>query len=57
MDVHCTTCGEPWDVYHLWHDAIFDTTLESKEAEGWQYLSRSEKLIPHYRALFKTAGW
>lgn len=24
MDVHCSTCGEPWGVYHLRHDAIFD---------------------------------
>jgi len=57
MDAHCTTCNEPWDVYHLWHDAIFDTTLEAEEAEAWQYLSRSEKLTPHYRTFLKTAGW
>ena len=33
MDVHCSTCGEPWDVYHLWHDAIFETGLSHAEAE------------------------
>ena len=27
MDVHCSTCGEPWDVYHLRHDAIYETGL------------------------------
>lgn len=21
MDVNCTGCQEPWDVYHLYHDA------------------------------------
>lgn len=57
MDVHCTTCNEPWDVYHLWHDAIFETALDTEEAEAWRRLPRSEKLTPHYRTLFKAAGW
>jgi hypothetical protein len=24
MDVTCATCGEPWDTYHLRHDAVWD---------------------------------
>ena len=32
MDVHCSSCGEPWDVYHLRHDAIFETDLDPAEA-------------------------
>src|SRR6266540_3927582 len=35
MDVHCSTCGEPWDVYHLRHEAIFETDLSQAEAEAW----------------------
>ena len=31
MDVHCTTCGEPWDVHHLWQDAIHDTGLTADD--------------------------
>jgi hypothetical protein len=57
MDVHCTTCGEPWDVDHLWHDAIFDTTLSPEEAETWSRLPRAEKLSPRYRERFQSAGW
>ena len=57
MDVHCTTCAEPWDVYHLWHDAIFETGLTVEEAEAWRSLPRPEKLSPRYRAEFKAVGW
>ena len=57
MDVHCTTCQEPWDVYHLWHEAVFETGLTQEEAEAWQRLPRPEKLTERYRDEFKTAGW
>ncbi len=57
MDVHCSTCGEPWDVYHLWHEAIFETGLSPEEAECWRSLLRSEKLSERYRREFKVAGW
>jgi hypothetical protein len=57
MDVHCTTCNEPWDVHHLWHEAIFETNLDTEQAEAWRNLPRSEKLRPRYRRLFKAAGW
>ena len=57
MDVHCTTCGEPWDVYHLWHDAIFETGLSVEEAEAWRSLPRSEKLSDRFRQEFRAAGY
>jgi len=57
MDVHCTTCGEPWDVYHLWHEAIFDTNLSLEVARAWRSLPRGQKLTPRYRAEFRAAGW
>ena len=57
MDVHCSTCNEPWDVYHLWHDAIFETGLSAEDAEAWGSLPRSDKLSSHYREEFKTVGW
>ena len=57
MDVHCTTCNEPWDVYHLWHDAVFDTGLSVEDAEAWQQLPRPEKLTERYRTEFQAAGW
>jgi hypothetical protein len=56
MDVHCTTCGEPWDVYHLMHDAIFDA-VSQEDAETWQSLPRDQKLNAHYREAFLKAGW
>ena len=57
MDVHCSTCGEPWDVYHLWHDAIFETGLSHAEAEAWGSLPRVAKLADHYRKEFRAVGW
>jgi hypothetical protein len=57
MDVHCSTCNEPWDVYHLSHDAIFETGLSVGEAEAWRSLPRSQKLSTRYREEFRAAGW
>ena len=57
MDVHCSTCEEPWDVYHLWHEAIFETGLSAEEARAWGALPRIEKLSDYYRQEFRSAGW
>jgi len=57
MDVHCSTCGEPWDVLHLWHDAIFETGLDIGTCEAWQRLPHSHKLFSVYRKAFRSAGW
>ena len=57
MDVYCSTCGEPWDVYHLRHDAIFETDLDPAEAEAWRGLTQSERLAPRYREKFKAARY
>ena len=57
MDVHCTTCGEPWDTYHLLHDAIFETSLSHEEAQAWRSLPREQKLTHHYRFKFAAVGW
>ena len=56
MDVHCSTCNEPWDVYHLWHDAIFETGLSVEEAQEWCSLPRVKKLSEPYRKEFKAAA-
>ena len=57
MDVHCSTCGEPWDVYHVRHDAIFETHLSLEEAEAWRKLPTSKQLTANYREVFRGAGW
>src|SRR5882672_6360452 len=57
MDVHCSTCNEPWDVYHLWHEAVFETSLSPEQAEAWCSLPRSEKLSDRYREEFRFVGW
>ena|SRR5258707_9533101 len=57
MDVHCTTCGEPWDIYHLRHEAIFETDLSHEEAEAWLECSREVRLLPRYREKFQAAGY
>jgi hypothetical protein len=57
MDVHCTTCGEPWDAYHLRHDAIFETDLSPAEAKAWTQLSSHLKLLDRYREKFRGIGF
>ena len=57
MDVHCSTCGEPWDTYHLWHDAIWDTGLAEWQIRAWEKLPQNEKLAPKWRAEFEAAGY
>jgi len=57
MDVHCSSCGEPWDVYHLRHDAIFETDLDHAEAKAWRELSPRLRLSQRYRQKFKAAGY
>ena len=57
MDVHCTTCGEPWDTYHLRLDAIYETDLDTDEAKAWTELSPKLKLGDRYREKFKAIGF
>jgi len=57
MDVHCSTCGEPWDTYHLQHDEIYETDLTEAEAESWIELPGSQQLNDRYRAKFRANGW
>ncbi len=57
MDVHCSSCGEPWDVHHLRHEAIFETALSPEEARAWANLPSAERLSPRYRQEFIGAGW
>lgn len=51
-DVHCQRCGEPWDTYHLRHDAIYDTDLPELERRHWNGV-----LSPRERDAFKDAGY
>jgi hypothetical protein len=57
MDVHCSTCGEPWDAYDLQHAEIYETDLAEAEAEAWLALPATQQLALPYRAAFRAAGW
>ncbi|MDB6019615.1 MAG: hypothetical protein JWR19_4104 [Pedosphaera sp.] len=57
MDVHCSTCNEPWDAHHLWHDAVFETGLTVEGAQTWCSLPRNQKLSDRYREEFRAVGW
>ena len=57
MDVHCTTCGEPWDTYHLRFDAVYETGIDTAEAKAWTQLSPKLKLSDRYREKFKAIGF
>jgi hypothetical protein len=49
MDVHCSTYGEPWDTYHLRHDAISETDVDFADAEAWRSLPGAVRLNARYR--------
>lgn len=57
MDVHCSSCREPWDIYHLRHDAVYETGMGEAKIEAWKKLPESERLKGQYRQEFKDAGW
>ena len=57
MDVHCSSCREPWDTCHLLCDAVFDTDLTENELESWQELPACEQLSARYREAFRVADW
>lgn len=57
MDVHCSTCNEPWDAHHLWHDEIYETDLSEEECLKWFDLPSNQRLSEPYREKFKTNGW
>ena len=57
MDVHCTTCAEPWDTYHLRHDLIHETGLTEEQIDIWRSLPQREKLNNCYRQEFRAIGW
>ena len=52
MDVNCTRCGEPWDWYHIRHDAIHETSITEAEAKDWD-----GKLTQRTRDFFAEEGW
>ena len=46
MDVNCTACGEPWDVYHLRHDLIWEVVkllLSDPEWDRIDHLNGSDE--------------
>ena len=57
MDVYCTTCGEPWDHYHLKSHVVHETDLSAIDIERWKKLPVNDRLLPHYRAKFKAVGY
>ena len=57
MDVHCTSCGEPWDTHHLTHDAVHETNLTKPEISDWKRLPSASRLLFAYREAFKAAGY
>ncbi len=57
MDVHCSSCREPWEVWHLCHDAVHETEMTEDEAAVWLELPRSEQLSTHHRDFFAREGW
>lgn len=52
MDVHCSSCNEPWSYYHLRHDEIWETDLPDEVKENFD-----GKLTPAIREAFMRAGW
>ena len=57
-DVCCANCGEPWEVYHLRHDEVYETEAGGEMAAGHYRGPRWEgKLTEFWRAQFAELGW
>jgi hypothetical protein len=53
MDITCAKCQEPWDFYHLMHDAIRETDLpEGVIKQQWK-----SKLTPVFEEALQREGW
>lgn len=57
MDVHCSSCDEPWDIDHLKFEVIYDTDVGLEEARAWRKLPTAQKLDARLREKFNAAGW
>ena len=51
-DIICPNCKEPWDAYHLRHDAIWETNMPDHVKENWDGI-----LTDEIRESFKVVGW
>jgi len=64
MDVKCATCKEPWDTYHLRHDAVHDTeaglAIINDSLDHEEYLKKftpgSRKYAP-FQPSYKGEVW
>jgi hypothetical protein len=52
MDVHCATCGEPYDTYHMRHDAIWETDLDQAAIKAF-----TGTLTKEVKEAFRRAGY
>lgn len=57
MDVHCSSCGEPWDTHHLRHQAIWETSLTDEEIAECNELPQAERLSGTHRGALEAAGY
>jgi hypothetical protein len=57
MDVHCTTCGKPWNPDYLRFDVIYETDLDTAEAKEWTESSPKRKMSERYRQKLKAVGF
>lgn len=57
MDVNCLTCGEPWDVFHLREEIIWETDLSDEDITAWEKLAAKEKLNERYRESLRQIHW
>lgn len=55
MDIHCPTCREPYESYHLKHDEIFETDLAPSEQDNLSECGTP--LTPSARAALERLGW
>ena len=56
-DIYCPTCGEPWDAYHLRHDAIWETILADDEEKCSALSRKGTPLTDEVREALAEEGW
>ena len=57
MDVHCSTCMEPWDACYLQQELITEIALRADEMRRWWRQPPTQRLTPAIRQALQNAGW
>jgi hypothetical protein len=57
MDIHCPTCGEPYEWYHLRYDEVYEWGLSAENEKAFLEDARFVGKNDPVRKAAERAGW